>query len=179
MLRLLLVCALVSPAAADEIVATAPAPHERTTTIAIDPLFLIIPMLDATVEVQPTKRIGIAGTAGIGHMFLPIGNMMYTLGGQANVYLQRDFSGPHLGVELQYIWGSSGGSTFYGLGPTVMESSVTERIAGIYAGWKWMSRRGFTAVLQYGIGRMNMRSTSDPPSSKIVPIGNGTIGWSF
>jgi hypothetical protein len=164
--------------AAAIVLAANPAHAEPATTISVEPMFLIIPFAEITAERMVTPNVGIAATGGIGHVFVPIGNMLYDLGAQGNVYLVRHFAGPHLGAELKYWWGSSGGDLVPG-GPSVMSSSATERELGVYAGYKWMARYGLSATIQLGVGRFDVSSTSDPPSSRIVPLANLTIGWSF
>ncbi len=158
-----------------------PVRAEPTDTLSIEPVFLVLPMAELTAEHMVTPQVSFAATGGIGHAFLPIGNMMYDLGGQGNVYLMRHFSGVHLGALIKYMWGDSGGAVFPG-GPSVMDTSMTEREVGIYAGYKWITRRGFSATIQYGVGRLDITSTdknSDLPRSQIIPIGQATLGWSF
>ena len=99
------------------------------------------------------------------------------LGGQANVYVTRAFHGLHGGVELRYLWGGANGTGFPG-GPDLM-SSATERIVGVYAGWKWIGWRNLTAILQAGVGRIDVHSDSEPPMSKVIPVANLTVGYSF
>jgi len=144
---------------------------EPRTSVTIEPLFLVIGMVDATVEYQPTANIGIAGIAGYGRPMLAAS--MYHLGGEGNVYLTKRFSGLHLGTEIEYM----GGGTSVPF--TDVHSSATERILGVYAGYKWIEKHGFTAVVQMGAGHLDMHSTSDPPMSKTIPMGNLTAGWSF
>jgi hypothetical protein len=161
-------------AVADELHKSAAA--ERHTSITLEPIFLVIPMIDASLEIQPTPHVGIALDAGYGHMMLPIGNSLWDIGGQGNIYLTRPFDGPHLGVELRWMGG--GASIPFAKGPDSM-SDVRERIAGIYAGYKWVGWKGLTAIVQFGIGHLDEHSTSDPPQSKLIPVGNLTAGYSF
>src|SRR5690242_8684878 len=102
-----------------------PAVHaEPVATVSIEPLFLVATMVDSTIEVKPTDHLGIAALAGYG---LPVtGATLWDLGGEANVYLQRSFSGLHVGAELRYMGGSMS------LLGTHEMSDGTDRILGAY-----------------------------------------------
>jgi hypothetical protein len=142
-------------------------------SVTIEPLYLILTMVDATVEVRVAPRVGAAVIAGYGRPLL--GAAMWNLGGEVNAYVLRDFSGLHVGAEYQYMGGS------FGL-PFVADSMDTDplRIWGGYVGYKCVTRRGFTSVLQAGVGHISGgRTSTDPPMSKIIPIANFTAGWSF
>jgi len=155
-----------------------PAFAERRVSIMLDPIFLVLPMVDATVEVEPTPHLGISATAGYGRVAVLIPNAMYNLQLESNVYLLRSFSGWHLGTELAYWGGTSGGAVFPG-GPTTMDSTASIYIAGILGGYKWMTRGGFTAVIQYGVGRMHETSTSGGTKTELAPLANLNFGWSL
>jgi hypothetical protein len=148
-----------------------PAHAERRTSVTVEPIFLVIGMIDATIEYQPTAHVGIAAIAGYGRPMLA--SSMYNLGGEGNVYLVKHFSGVHLGTEIEYM----GGGTSIPF--TAIHSSATERILGVYAGYKWVEKYGITAVAQLGVGHLDMHSTSDPPMSKTIPIATLTAGYSF
>jgi hypothetical protein len=155
-----------------------PARAESDSTVTLQPMMLALPMIDSTIEYQPTHHIGIAARAGIGHVFLPlISANMYELGGAANVYLTRPFSGWHLGSELYWLWGVASSSTL-----SIMSTS-DERIASLYGGYKWIGWRGLTAVVQLGVGRMDTKSNcncmTDVPASQIIPTAHASVGWTF
>lgn len=142
-------------------------------SVTIEPLYLILTMVDATVEVRVAPRVGAAVIAGYGRPLL--GAAMWNLGGEVNAYIMRDFSGLHVGAEYQR-WGGSFGIPF------IVDNMPIDplRIWGGYAGYKCVTRRGFTSVLQVGVGHMSGgRTSSDPPMSKVIPIANFTAGWSF
>ncbi|HEX7704385.1 MAG TPA: hypothetical protein VF403_26775 [Kofleriaceae bacterium] len=145
-------------------------PH---VSLTIEPLYLIVTMVDATAEVRVAPRVGAAVIAGYGRPLL--GAALWNLGGEVNAYVMRDFSGLHVGAELQYMGGS------FGI-PFVTETMPTNplRIYGGYVGYKCVTRRGFTSVLQAGVGHISGGGTStDAPMSKVIPIANFTAGWSF
>lgn len=149
---------------------TRPAHAERRTTVMVEPLYLVIGMVDSTIEYEPTPRVGVAAIAGYGRPML--GASLYDLGAQGNVYLQHDFTGLHLGGELRYLWGDFSVPFV----DTPMSDS-RERLVGVYAGYKWIASYGLTAVLQLGVGHMAVRGAD--PMSKMIPIANLNVGWSF
>jgi hypothetical protein len=168
-------CALATTLA---LLVAGPAFAERRVSIMVDPIFLVVPMVDATVEVEPTPHLGLSATAGYGRVAVLIPNAMYNLQLESNVYLFRPFQGWHLGTELAYWGGSSGGALFPG-GPKTMDSTSSIYIAGIMGGYKWMTRGGFTAVIQYGVGRMHETSTSGGRKTELAPLANLNFGWSL
>lgn len=146
----------------------------------VEPLYLVMPMVDATVEVEVTPHIGIAAIAGYGRVLFS--TSLYDLGGQANIYLQRSFQGWHLGSELRTLWGSSNNPllTYDDKDGDHMASFGGDRIAGVYGGYKWLRHSGLTAVVQLGVGRYHLSGTSqDPPSSRILPVANLVAGYSW
>ncbi len=174
MLRLapvLAVLALGFPALAE------PAPN---VTVGLQPMMLVLPMIDATIEYQPTPRLGIAVRPGIGHIGIPgiASATFYEIGGAANVYLTRDFAGWHAGTELYWLWGDTSGYLF-DQSSQMMTSASAERVAGVYSGYKWIGWRGLTAVIQLGVGRLDQKQSPDGPISKVIPVGNLDVGWSF
>lgn len=147
---------------------------ERKLSVMIEPMFLVLPMVDATVEYQVTPHVGIAAIAGYGKVLFT--STLYDLGGQGNIYLKQDFRGWHLGSEVRVLWGDSDMSLF---GGPSKKSFAHERVVGIYGGYKWITSWGFTAVVELGIGRLDMTSSSEPPYSQVIPVGNLNVGWSF
>ena len=125
-----------------------------TVSVTIEPLYLILTMVDATVEVRVAPRVGAAVIAGYGRPLL--GASMWNLGGELNAYLLRDFSGLHIGAEYQVLGGS------FGI-PFVVDSMDTDplRIWGGYVGYKCVTRRGFTSLLQMGVGHISGGGTCD------------------
>jgi hypothetical protein len=149
-----------------------PVRAEPQTTVMVEPLMLVIGMVDSTIEVEPTHHVGLAAIAGYGKPML--GASLYDIGAQGNYYLQRNFAGFHLGGELRMLWGD------FSL-PFVTDSSSMstsrERIVGAYAGYKWIASYGLSAVLQLGVGHIDVRGPD--PMSKVIPVANLNAGWSF
>jgi hypothetical protein len=144
-------------------------------TVAVEPIFLIAGIVEANAEVQLAPHVSVQGIAGYGGF---IGGRIAELGGEANVYLRREMTGPHLGTEIKYLWGSSTSIPFVDTG---MNTSVTERELAVYVGWKWVGWRKLTAVAQLGVGRLDLRGdiSSDVPRSQIIPAANLLVGYSY
>jgi hypothetical protein len=148
---------------------------ERVTTISVEPIFLIAGIAELNVEVQPTAHLGLQGIAGYGGL---IGGHISELGAEANVYLRPEAAGPHFGVELKYLWGSSSVPFV----ANTMSADVTERELALYAGWKWIGWRNLTVVLQLGISKLDLSGGSpndDLPRHQVVPAANLVVGYSF
>jgi hypothetical protein len=154
------------------------APNASNTSLTIEPILLVLPMIDATLEYSPTPHLGLAVTAGYAKVLFV--STLYDLGARANIYVRDDFKGPHLGVQLRELWGDSDFTLLGAKGDNAMTSS-TEKIVGVYAGYKWIRRWGLTAVVQLGIGRMTTASTNadEPRTSEVIPVGNLEVGKSW
>jgi hypothetical protein len=153
---------------------------EPNTTVAVQPMMLVLPMVDATIEYQPTPRLGLVLRPGYGHALMLPGVAsvsFYEIGGAANVYLTRDFKGWHAGSELFWLWGQPSGYLFDH--SSQMMTASAERVAGVYGGYKWIGWKGLTAVVQFGVGRLDQKQSPDGPISKVIPVGNLDVGWSF
>src|SRR4051812_12876976 len=134
-------------------VTTAHAQSEHVTTISVEPIFLIAGIAELNVEVQPTAHLGLQAIAGYGGL---IGGHIAELGAEANVYLRPEAAGPHAGVEVKYLWGSSSVPFV----ANTMSADVTERELALYAGWKWIGWRNLTVVAQLGISRLDLSGGS-------------------
>jgi hypothetical protein len=153
-------------------------PATPNVTVGVQPVMLVLPMVDASIEYSPTKHIGIAARVGYGRLFATLlSASFYDLGGEANVYLTRDFSGWHVGSELFWAWGDT--SSF--LLDTAKDNMSTsaERIVGVYGGYKWIGWKGMTATVQFGVGRLDQKQSPDGPISQVIPVANAFAGWSF
>ncbi|MEO8550420.1 MAG: hypothetical protein ABI678_10615 [Kofleriaceae bacterium] len=148
---------------------------ERVTTISVEPIFLIAGIAELNVEVQPTAHLGLQAIAGYGGL---IGGHISELGAEANVYIRREAAGPHFGVEVKYLWGSSS----IPFVAQTMNADVTERELALYAGWKWIGWRNLTFVMQLGISKLDLWGGSpsdDLPRHQVVPAANLVVGYSF
>ncbi len=145
-----------------------PAAAEPSTSITAEPLFLVLPMVSITAEQEVVSHVGIAAIGGYGH---PLVASMYQLGGELNYYVQRPFTGLHVGAELQYLWGAS---SLEPLAGSSKSSSGVVRVAGAYGGYKWCASYGLTAVLELGVGHYDA-----PDVSEWNPVANLTAGWSW
>ncbi len=145
----------------------------RDTSITIEPIYLVLPMLDVTVEHRLGPHVALSGTAGYGRLVFGLATL-WELAGASNFYLRRRATGAHLGFELRYL----GGGMSKLLDPN-QTSNARERVAGAYVGYKWVASYGLTAVLQMGVGRMDITGSSEGDSSQIIPVANFTAGWSI
>lgn len=148
-------------------VKASPASAEPSTSLTIEPLYLVLPMISLTGEHELAPHVGLAIIAGYGH---PIFGSLYELGGHANYYVQRRFTGWHLGAELDYMWGDTALEPFVGSS----QSTGAERVVGAYGGYKWCASYGLTAIIEFGIGHYDA-----PDLSKLGPVANFTVGWSW
>lgn len=144
---------------------------DPSATISVEPMFLIIGMVEANVELKVAPHVGFQGIAGYGSiMFTGIKD----LGGEVNVYQRAQLSGFHGGAMVKYLWGSSS----LPFVDNMNSGDVVEREVGLYVGWKWIGWRGLTAVLQAGVGKLDLTG-GDEPVHKLVPLANLTAGYSF
>ncbi len=153
---------------------------EPNTTVAVQPMMLVLPMIDATIEYQPTPRLGLVLRPGYGHIGIPglASTSLYELGGAANIYLTRDFKAWHVGTEAFWLWGDNSGYLFDQPSQQMMTASP-ERVMGVYGGYKWIGWKHLTAVVQLGVGRLDIDKTSDGPVHQVIPVGNVEVGYSF
>ena len=162
-MRLLVAAALLATTA------TAARADEPTITAEIQPMMLVATFIDAQVEARVAPHVGLAAIAGFG---APVfGATIKELGGQANVYLQHEFTGLHVGAEVKYLWVDANW--------IFAQSSGDNRTLGAYLGWKWVARSGLSAVLQVGVGQLHDPQAKDMPVNQIIPVANLYGGWSF
>ncbi len=153
---------------------------EPNTTVTVQPMMLVLPMIDANIEYSPTPRLGLVVRPGYGHFGIPglASSSLYEHGGAANVYLTRGFSGWHAGTEAFWLWGDNSGYLFDSSSQQ-MTTTSPERVMGVYGGYKWIGWKNLTAVVQLGIGRLDIDKTSDGPVHQVIPVGNVEVGYSF
>ncbi|MFT3696312.1 MAG: hypothetical protein QM831_24440 [Kofleriaceae bacterium] len=173
-LALITVTAAATPAHAEE---TQQDPH--LVTVAVEPMYLAIGFVEANVEVQPTAHLGLQAIGGYGGWWW---GHMAEVGAAANVYVDREARGLHFGTEVRWMWGSVSIPFVSDQQQAMMSGDTgTDRIIGIYAGWKWVGWRGLTAVLQLGVGKMDHSGppTQDVPAHQVIPAGNLVAGYTF
>ncbi len=185
--RLLIASVLVSTTAAawaqspgeTEVVLAAPAPvkHEgHRTGLTIEPIYLVIGMVDLTVERQIASHVTLAATAGYGKLLFGQATL-WDLGLQSNVYLRANATGWHVGAQLRYLGGHL--ADWLKTDKDKQMGDPLERIAGVYGGYTWVSDRGFTIMSQLGVGHMHMTNTTEGTKNQIIPLANFTMGWSI
>jgi len=144
---------------------------DPSVTVSVEPMFLIIGMVEANVELKVAPHVGMQGIAGYGSiMFTGIKD----LGGEVNVYARPELAGFHAGAMVKYLWGSAS----LPFVDNMNRGDVVERQLGLYVGWKWIGWGGVSAVLQMGIGKLDLTG-GDEPVHEIVPVANLTAGYSF
>ncbi|CAN5659017.1 hypothetical protein BH11MYX1_BH11MYX1_08980 [soil metagenome] len=139
----------------------------------VEPIFLIIGLVEANVEVAAAPHLGLQAIAGYGGIY---GSQIGELGAEANIYVRRQMTGLHFGTELKYLWGS-GGVPFV----PQSQSHVTERELAIYAGYKWVGWKSITTVAQLGVARLDLSGDvpMDTKKTQIIPAANLVVGYSF
>jgi hypothetical protein len=155
---------------------------DERVTATVEPMVLVIPMIDATVEAKVAPHVGLAARAGYGHIGIPFlaGGNLYELGGEARYYLDREFSGWHVGAEATWLWGETSGYLFSNeSSSSQMMDSSAERVIGGFGGYKWIGWHGLTAVAQLGVGHLDQARSPDGPIHKMIPVGNLDVGWTF
>lgn len=168
---LTMAAALATPAHASP----QPGQDEHLVTVAVEPMYLAIGFVEANLEVQPTDHLGLQAVGGYGGLMF---GHLAEAGAQANIYVDRAARGLHFGTEARWMWGHSS----LPFTSQSMDADVSERILGIYAGWKWVGWRGLTAVLQFGVGTMDTTGgskNSDVPAHQVIPTGNLVAGYTF
>jgi len=162
------------------LVAPAPAPLEHDeghrTRLTIEPIYLVIGMIDLTLERRIASHITIAATAGYGKLLFGQATL-WDLGLQSNVYLRANATGWHAGAQLRYLGGHL--ADWLKTEQDKQMGDVLERVAGVYAGYTWVSDRGFTIMSQLGVGHMHITHTTEGTKNEVIPIANFSLGWSI
>jgi hypothetical protein len=177
------------------------APKPVTTSFLIEPLTLAMTTLGVQVEHAITDHptLAIAGQVGFGVTSkVTMGDRVHTYyhgdtfadlhelsfvrihaGTQLNLYFERPFRGPHVGVEASYKH----------FAPTDGDGGNVAVVTGsAYGGWKWITGGGMTFVLQFGASIVGTRQDSemtgwqrdDEGTLKAAHLfGNFAVGWSI
>jgi hypothetical protein len=164
------------------ITVTAPAPapiqHDagRGTRLTIEPLYLVIGMVDLTLEQQVLPHVTVAATAGYGKMLFGQATI-WDLAVQGNVYLRANATGWHAGAQVRYMGAEL--ADWLKTDEDKMMGDGHQRIVGGYVGYTWVSDRGFTIMTQLGAGQMHMTNTTEGTKNQIIPLANFSLGWSM
>jgi len=160
---------------------------EKTFSLTISPIHLLLPAVELTGEYALTQKLGIAGIAGYGktttenslneNVDIPI----LELGGQLDYYAIGSFRhGMQVGAEVLWIKVSppkDQGVTLAGNGLAV----------GPLLGYKWAAGFGLTIFLQGGYEFLFAQAKAEDPSGQEIdssidsgiPLVNANVGWSF
>ena len=154
----------------------APKSEGRRTGITIEPLYLVIGMVDLTLEQQILPHVALAVTGGYGKLAFGQATL-WELALQGNVYLRANTTGWHAGAQVRYFGGSL--ADWLKTEEDRMKGDPLERIVGAYAGYTWVSDRGLTIQSQLGVGHMRTTNTTEGTKHEVIPIANFSIGWSL
>jgi hypothetical protein len=150
---------------------------KNAVTISMSPVHLIFPMLEAEVEFKAHPRIGVGLILAGGRVSdkdRTVSATAYEIGAQFNYYLLKPFAGLHLGVEG--LWLTAG--------DVMQDSSITAQglAIGPYVGYKVQTGLGFAFIAQGGVSYLAVKaesSTAMASESKVSPLLNLNVGWSF
>lgn len=162
-------------------------------SLTFSPFYLLLPMGKLTGEVRIVGHLGLAVIGGIGQASIEEKSFdgtkntfdatTYLLGSQVIGYPARSFDGVEVGAQFQYVYvngqGKAGEASFAGIGSGFA--------VGPFLGYKWITRVGFTAVVQGGVqflavsgkGTDEAGNTGTASDNRIGPLLNLDIGWSF
>lgn len=167
-----------------------PGRSERSVSVTFSPLHLVLPVLEAHVEVSIVRHFGVALVGGVGSVSAESPDPVidgerfsaYELGGQFVAYPLRDFSGLQLGAEVLWVHVST--ENFAG---RLITADAGGFAVGPLIGYKLMLRVGFTAFVQGGFQYALIRgeasdsqgNRSTDEQSAFFPLVNLNLGWSF
>lgn len=166
-----LLLALLPVAAAEE-----KPPYDKHVSVTISPLHLASPIVELTGEGRAADKAGIAAIAGVGKAS---GYPAWELGAQGRYYLLGSFDhGMQLGGEILYVHlGTSEGT---------VRASGAGGAVGPFVGYKIAARFGLTFDAQLGAEYLfasanasSGSSTASTSDSRIIPLLNLNLGWSF
>jgi hypothetical protein len=153
-------------------------------------LHLLFPIVEVMVELRPVDHLGLALIGGYGQLALQEDTAAeetrltaYELGVQLAGYPFAPFDNVHFGGELMYLKVDAeeiSGTTFTGV--------ASGAAAGPFAGYKLITRGGFTFIVQGGIQFVIVHAEVEDASSgasaqsddrSYIPLLNVNLGWSF
>lgn len=153
------------------------AERDQRVSVTWSPIHLVLPVVELTGEYNVAPHMGAGAILGAGRVTNDDETVTATaieVGAQFNYYFLDRFSGLHAGVEGIYLHLSD------------VEQDLTASGAGFavgpYAGYKLMTSIGFTFVAQLGVSYLAINaktSTQTSSDSKVSPLLNLNVGWSF
>ncbi len=157
-----------APAAADP----------KTVTLSFSPIHLLLPIVEVAIEARPVNHVGITAIGGIGSVTPKSSSESFSaqeLGLQLSAYPLEAFDSLTVGVEALYLHvegNTAGGAPGVGSGFAV----------GPFVGYKWIAKGGFTLIAQGGVEYVAIEaesSGSTASDSRVLPLINFNVGWSF
>ena len=159
--------------------ATRAAAEGQQVSVTWSPIHLVFPIVELEGEFRVAPKIGVGVIGGAGRVSSEDGSVTataYEVGGQFNYYVMAPFSGLHGGLEVVYLH----------LGDVAQDLTTTAAglAIGPYAGYKVLTKIGFTFVAQLGVQYAAYKAESSASSQsvsdkKVFPLLNLNVGWSF
>lgn len=150
-------------------------------SISFSPIHLLLPVVEAQVEVYLGERLSLAAIGGGGQATVTSGDVKETftvweLGGQLRFYFHGSSEeGAHVGSEV--LWARVEGDVD---GTGALGNGLA---AGIMAGYKWVWDGGFLIDLNggaaYAVARAESDDGDEAEDSRVLPILNFNLGWAF
>ena len=163
-----LLCVLSAPVRAE---------RDEQVTVTWSPIHLVLPLVELEGEYNVAPHMGVGAIIGAGRVSSEDDTVTATAieaGAQLNYYFLDRFSGLHAGLEGIYLH----------LGDVEQDTTASGAgfAVGPYAGYKLMTSVGITFVAQLGVSYLAFNaktSTQSSSDSKISPLLNLNVGWSF
>ena len=151
-------------------------PYDKQVSVTISPIHLTLPIVELTAEVRAADKAGVAAIAGVGKAS---GYPAWELGAQGRYYLLGSFDhGMQIGGEVLYLHMSTNQGA--------VQASGAGGAVGPFIGYKIAARFGLTFDVQLGAEYLfatanasNGASTATTSDSRLVPLLNLNLGWSF
>jgi hypothetical protein len=177
-----------APGTQDPDVPAPPAVEDRSVYLSISPFHLLVPFFELTGEVRVHRNLGVSGIVGYG-VVRPEGSStkldIWEVGGQLVGYPVGHFDhGMQLGLEVLYAGVSGGDSSTNNVKIAATASGLA---AGPFVGYKLATRVGFTFNVQGGVEYTFVRAdasastgqTASAQQTRLIPLVNANLGWSF
>jgi len=168
-------------------------PNPDQFSLTFSPFHLLLPMFRVGAELKLIPHLGVAVFGGIGWLELEetrsdgskgsYSAAAYLAGGQLIGYPARRFDGIAAGAQVQYVRVDAQGK----VDETSVAGAASGFAVGPFLGYKWITQIGFTVSLQGGVQYLAIRAHGTnadggrgaAKDSRVAPIANADIGWSF
>ncbi|MEO7034119.1 MAG: hypothetical protein ABI548_09520 [Polyangiaceae bacterium] len=167
---------------------------DEVVSLTISPLHLILPIVQLTGEVRVVPHFGVSLIAGYGQLGLDTTGgdgfstnhttvSAYELGGRLIGYPLKKFKSLQLGGQIMYLHLATDGP----VNDTGISATGAGVAVGPFVGYKLVTKIGFTFLAQGGFQYLAVRADAQDTSgssatneaSKLLPLLNLDVGWSF